>query len=321
MSLRRSVLGACLVALVAAGCGSGSGSTGRPVATKELEEAPAPKTLSLASVIDRTESASTAKAAFAVTMDLSGMPDAPDAPVKMTAEGAVDLQGQRARFSMAFPEELAGEDLPFDGPFEMVFDSSALYMRLPEGLGLTDKPWVRFSAEDGVPLLGDVAPGMGELFGPDMGLGVLEDLSDQGAEIVGRETLRGDGVTHYRLSLDPSDLGDVGGAEGAELFAGLPPMPMDLGVDDEGRFRKLTMEFDLAALMQAMLGAFAEGLGGDAGALAPEMSELPSAGMGMSVSFEAWDFGAPVDIEVPPADQVADGASLPGLAGAFGRPG
>jgi hypothetical protein len=116
-------------------------------------------------------------------------------------------------------------------------------------------------------------------------------------ETVGSEELRGVATTHYRAVIDPSELSKLAPPQGATASqslvdriteqSGLDPVPVDVWIDDTGLVRKLAMAFE-----------------------ATDASTSQSSDV--SVSFEIWDYGEAVEIELPPAPQVVDAATVRG---------
>jgi hypothetical protein len=70
--------------------------------------------------------------------------------------------------------------------------------------------------------------------------------------------------------------------------AKLPPVPVDVYVDADGHLRRMTMDLDLGSF------AGAAGVSGASGVPVPTMA----------MSLDLYDFGAPVKVEAPPADQI-----------------
>ena len=110
-------------------------------------------------------------------------------------------------------------------------------------------------------------------------------------ETVGVEELRGTETTHYRATLDveeyaqgltPAEREELGPLA-EQLQAGVVEVPVDIWLDAEGLVRKVSME--VAGTEQGQEGS-------------------------ASVTFELWDYGEDVDIDLPPADEVVDESAL-----------
>jgi hypothetical protein len=303
---------AVVTAGLAVGCGGGSG--GGAGATR----AATPR-LKLAAVRQATEAAHSARTAFEIGFDVRGLPGAPQAPMAIAAEGVVDMDAKLAQLTVALPAEL-GDALPFSGPLEVVVADQTAYLRVPAALSSLagGKPWVKISAADGQ-LFGGLGAGadLPNPLDPGLGLKVLDGVSADDVTEVGHETLRGDDTTHYRATFDPSTLATGDAPAEAQPFleslGDIEPVPFDLWVDAEGRLRTFSLAFDLGKVLAKMFEAFASAMPTASGEAATTVP--PEFSMKMTMSFEAWDFGVPVDISVPPADQVGDGSSLLGAAG------
>jgi hypothetical protein len=166
----------------------------------------------------------------------------------------------------------------------------ALSDRLPAG-----KSWIRSDgkqvAVDGLQL--------GQLEGlasadPRSLLEVLHAIAGD-VETVGTEVLRGTETTHYRATVDPREIGKLastaGGGDVAPLAgqaaAGVDarPIPVDVWLDGAGLVRKLALSIS-------------------------STKAVSSQGGSASMSFELWDYGTDVGIDLPAAGEVVDARSL-----------
>ncbi len=287
------------LALSVAGCGgseSVSAVSGEPIALQELSRS-------------ASASADATSGRFAFDMEI-GFPGA-DEPMSLSGEGAFDEPSERASFAVdmsAFAQLLGGffsafagpnaEDAPdFDDPsawqIEIVQDGKVSYVRfpavsekLPEG-----KSWIRNDGEgvkvDGFEFgeLEDVASS-----DPRQLLQMLEAAGGD-VETVGVEELRGTETTHYRATIDPAEYSTTATPEELEklgplaeqLKSGVAEVPIDVWLDGEGLVRKISIEVS-----------------------AEEQGQVGSA----SLSFELWDYGEDVEIDLPPADEVVDASAL-----------
>ena len=117
-------------------------------------------------------------------------------------------------------------------------------------------------------------------------------------------SIRGVDTTHYQATLDLGkaiDRAEVPPALREKLEqlltpqgADAPKLPADVWVDGDGLVRRIRLHLDL--------GSFLGAAGNGDSAAAPSMT----------VSMDLYDFGAPVNVVAPPADQV-DGSQ--GLSG------
>jgi hypothetical protein len=295
-----SLLAAC--ALVAVGCGGGASSgvdvAGEPISFEQL-----------------SASASTSAGARSgrFSFDLSFTFAGADEPLALSGEGAFDTASKRASFSVdmsslakllggfvaGFPGADKSELPDFDDPagwkVEIVQDGDVGYVRLPaiDGQLPEGKTWVRGTA-------GDIKAGgfdFKELdsFTQNDPRDVLDALRGLSGEIetVGSDELRGVETTHYRALLDPAQLVREARATNADAASvldrlaqtGVAEVPLDIWIDGNGLVRKLALDVDV-----------------------PDATS--SQGGSVSLAFELWDYGQRVDIEVPPAAQVADASAL-----------
>jgi broad specificity phosphatase PhoE len=286
------------VVLLLVGCGGGDESAsgvvvGEPIALEELSRSAA-----------ASAQATSGRFAFDMTLRIPGA----DEPMSFSGEGAFDEASERASFSVdmsMFAQLLGGffgafgqastDGAPdFDDPdlwqIRIVQDGKVSYVnfpaisdKLPDG-----KSWVRSDGEkvqvDGFELeeLEDVASSDPREF--------LKMLEAAGGEIetVGVEELRGVEVTHYRAPIDPQEAaktvapGDLGPLA-EPLRSGVGEVPLDIWLGADGLVRKL--EVAISAEEQGQAG-------------------------GVSLTFELWDLGEEVEIDLPPASEVADASTL-----------
>ncbi len=307
MSFR--LCGALLAAtgvLVTAGCGGGDSSTssavnGKPISFEKLAQSAA-----------TSAEAKSGRFSFDMSMSFPGT----DEPFALSGEGAFDEASGRAAFSVdmssfakllgGFVAGLAGpnaNDLPnFDDPagwkIDVVQDGTVGYVRFP---ALDDqlpagKSWIRASE-------GDAAAGTGfdfdelEQFAKTDPRDLLDSLRAVTSDVatLGTEQLRGVETTHYRAVIDPADLTKLGTSTTSDKAqslvdqitaqSGLGPIPVDVWIDDTGLVRKLSMS--VAATEAAT-----------------------SDTSNVSMTFELWDYGKTVAIDVPPASEVADASAV-----------
>ena len=113
-------------------------------------------------------------------------------------------------------------------------------------------------------------------------------------EAVGSEEVRGVETSHYRATLDPAKLTELvpaeqrkalGGVDDAARQAGIDELPIDVWIDADNRIRKLSIELD---------------------------AKMPGSDASLEASFvvELYDYGTPLVLDLPPADEVADAATL-----------
>ena len=161
--------------------------------------------------------------------------------------------------------------------------------QLPEG-----KTWVRGTA-------GDVKAGGFDFEQLDSSTrsdprDVLEALRGFSGDIetIGSEDLRGVDTTHYRVVLDPVALAKPRPrairtrrrcSVGLTRQDDIADVPLDVWVDGNGLVRNVSLDFEADDQSSGQPGS-------------------------VSLAFELWDYGEPVEIGVPHASQVADASSL-----------
>ncbi len=303
MSLR--LCGACLLAvlaLVAAGCGGSSSPTAglEPISFEQLAQS-----------ASTSADATSGRFSFDLSLTFPGG----DEPFAFSGEGAFDEASGRASFAVdmsSFAKLLGGfvaglggantSGLPdFDDPagwrIDVVQDGTVGYVRFPalDGQLPAGKTWIRGDA--------DSASASGFDFGeleqfaksdPRDVLGALRAVTSE-VETVGSEQLRGVETTHYRATVDPAELAKLTSGKdrtGTQSLvdrlstqAGVGPVPVDVWLDAAGLVRKLSLSVE---------------------ATEPSTSRSSE----VSMSFELWDYGRAVDIELPPVSQVVEASTL-----------
>ena len=231
--------------------------------------------------------------------------------VEMQIEGAFDPATESARILMDLGSLMAQapadelEDIPpemlaiFEEPMEIITVGDTSYMKwgfLNVFLGADG--WVELPADE----TGAVTSEFG--FGGNTGspADLLDQLRDAEAEVeeLGRESIRGVETTHYRALLDleklaenlpPEERAELEGQFGTE---GINEFPIELWVSDEGLVHRYLMEIDATSL--------------------PDNEDVDS----MTMLFEMFDYGVPVEIlppdpsEVTPIDELAGGFGIGG---------
>ncbi len=287
-----------LAAVLAAGC-SGKSSTpaaSRPTPTRAPHLATtAPSKVVLASV-QTTAAAKSARVAMSI--DTSGL-----AGFSLSGDGLVDFANGDSQLSM----RLGGQEASLlPGGLEMRSVNHVVYVQLPGATG--DPHWVEVDAGN----LGSSSasvPGLGQS-DPRQFLASLETISDNVTN-VGSEVVRGVETTHYRATLDlaksldkasiPPALRDAEKQFLGTIGKGAPVMPVDVFIDADGYVRRISLGLDL--------GSFGALLGGSGGT---------GPAFGMVVSIDLYDFGTPVNVQAPPADQVSHEPLLGGMDGSGG---
>ncbi len=256
----------------------------------------------------KTVAIDTAK--VSLTVSATGLPGS-SGPAAVTAEGAIDTVNGRAQLSVDLSQaaaglpEIAGGVLGSlgDGRLEVVADGSDAYLKIGTLASLfgatSDQAWVKLTG-DGT---ADTAKGSIVADGTEI-LNLLGRAGD--VTTVGTETVRGVATTHYRGTLDvAAALDQVGADEQAQAKdqlaqLGIDPkdvnIPVDVWIGEDDLVRRVQVGVDGSQF---------------AG------TEVPTGGVNATITVELYDFGAPVDITIPPADQVftVDPSALGGLSG------
>jgi hypothetical protein len=231
----------------------------------------------LASALRATTAARTAK--IAMNVELTGL--GPAGSLTETGDGVLDL----ANHAMDFSVHVKGGRV--SATMEMRLVEGALYLRIAGVPGATDR-WSKVSATD----LGGSKSPLGTSSDPSQLLQTLHGLGAD-ATVVGHEKVRGAPTTRYHATIDLLKAADTKGLSPNEhdalhklldgLAGSLTKVPTDIWVDAQGRLRKMQMQIDFGSMF-----------GG-----APENSPR------MVMTMELYDYGTPVRVEAPPADQLA----------------
>ncbi|HJU47379.1 MAG TPA: hypothetical protein VJ689_04545 [Gaiellaceae bacterium] len=298
--VRRLTLLACAaLAVVAAGCG-GSEPQLQPLR-------------SLTGVAKASQTAGTGRFELSMQQTMPGMSQA----FRFSARGAFDLPAKRMQMQLdmsalaqvfgAFGSALGGSSNdpkakalldPANWKIDAVLDGFVMYMRMPFlGQQLpSGKSWVRMDLRQAAAAKG-VDLGQLDSYVRSDPRQTLDYLRAVAGKIVpmGREDVRGTETTRYRAMLDLAKYGRMVPARQQQAFGdfykaatqlGLTLVPVNVWVDDDGLLRRMDMELTLT----------------------------PTAGKAAksSLRFEMFDYGQPVSIEAPPAEQTVDASSLRG---------
>lgn len=165
--------------------------------------------------------------------------------------------------------------VPGLGDLIVVSSGDVAYARLPDGRSdAAGNHWLSYRSPQGAAALGGQDP-----------LAFLRLVGDPAmVKAVGKATVHGVGTTHYRVTLDPKRLADAVATSGSGFT--LPPGALDqlkgavvnLWVDDDKLPRRLAMSFTVQQVKA-------------------------------SFTFEFRDYGQPVNVTLPAADDVAEVSS------------
>ncbi len=286
-----------------AACGSNSGDDGAAgTGAKSKSQQKTPLDAVLASSTKTMEAKSSKAALMLLARGVQGVPGMPGGSIAITGEGAYDYAGRRGAFTMNIPP-LGGMQL---GRIEAVSTGSVLYQKFPPQVAsaLGAKPWVKVDLDQ----LGQaVGVDFNVMFQASFGdaTQALQFLRGSGADMVkvGRDQVRGEAVTHYRGTVDVDKAAAAASPEQQQTYQKLgqlfaQPLPVEVWIDGEERLRKMTYSVDLAALT-----------------LPPQATAGQNPTGTCSFTVELFDFGAPVSVTVPAAEQVTDFAQLFAAAG------
>jgi hypothetical protein len=163
-----------------------------------------------------------------------------------------------------------------------------MYMKMPSLTSALPggKPWVKFDLRAAAKSAG---VDLGSLGAVDPKQGLQQLLASGDVKKIGTDTIGGVETTHYRAVIDMTRAAKVPAPQRKQLRQLLKGMhgsaPVDVWIDADGRVRRESMSFDYGAGLQ-------------------------NAQASMTMDFT--DFGAPVDVAVPAADEVTDMSSLLG---------
>jgi hypothetical protein len=236
----------------------------------------------LAAAVDKTTKAESSRMSFAVNLK------APGESGKMKGEGVFDYRRNAGQMKM----NLSGLDEGLED-IEFIVDGDVIYTRgfdddLPAG-----KSWMKIDTST---IQG--AAQFGELNGmnrPAVELQYLRAASKE-VEEKGREKVRGVETTRYHAVIDLSKLAREAAEEApaglrkqvrqeAKNFSGMgiDELPTDVWIDADGLLRKMTMDISFKADGEKVR---------------------------METSVELFDFGVPVKLTPPPAEETVDFSEL-----------
>lgn len=222
-------------------------------------------------VLTSAAEATTAEGSARMTMEMSFEIGADR--TTMTADGLVDFSEERARMTM--------RSAAFSAPLELVSQGNTVYIQAtapPFAEQAAGKPWLAYDASGYAPGFGGDAVG-----GADP-RGLLRLLEERGVagdvRQGGREQVRGVPTTRYTADVDVQALlGEFDGPQFRETAEALEDaeatITVWIGAEDVVRRSSMAMRF-----------------------------RVEGQSFATTVTMELFDFGVPVDVVVPPADQV-----------------
>jgi hypothetical protein len=267
-----------------------------------------PELSSFTNVAQTSAAADSARFSLEANVAVPGI----DKKLAFSAEGGFDTPAKRSEmsvdlssvaelmkgFASGFGGTVTGDlGSPEDWKLEVIQDGDVAYVhfpllakQLPAG-----KTWVKGDAKT----LSSADTGQLKQFGSLAGtdprdiFGMLKAVSGS-IEAVGTDEIRGVETSHYKATIDTAKLEQLvpaaqrqslGGLDQSVQQSGLTEIPIEIWVDSEQRVRKLSIDVD---------------------------AKQPGTPMAMKASLvvELYDYGKALDLDLPPADQVADAATL-----------
>lgn len=251
-----------VVAVLAAGCGSGGG-------TLSLDP--------VASAATKTQQTGTYSFDYTAGMQVLGQ------QFSFSGTGQSDTTNGRLQMTMDF-SGLPAQLSQHGSTAEFVLADKVMYLKLPflSGMLPGGKQWMKVDLSAAARQAGTSLGSFGQL-DPQQWLQQLLASSD--TQKLGTDTVQGEQMTHYRTTIDPSKLtANVPAAQRAAVRKamkqiGMSTIPVDVWVDGKGLLRQESLSLSLGQGLQNAT---------------------------MKMTFDLHDFGEPVSVEVPPADQVFD---------------
>ena len=295
--MRRRVLSSSAALCLALGgaltaCGGGSGSAASGAAVTSRTGGSSGTATSPVRAIEAAYTSTTNVGSMRFSMD--GAMSSSGMDMKITASGVEDVATKQADITMT---------VPIVGSMEVRVVDGVGYVRMGSAAG---GKWMK------APATASGSGGLTSGSGYDAGevLGFLKSVSAKGVTDLGAATVRATSTTHYRATLDLAKVAAAAGAatgsgssSSADLGSmmkstGLTSMPMDVYVDGQHHVRRVAMTMTM--------GGAATGSSAPANPLTG--SGTPSGQFTMTMDF--YDFGVPVHVTAPPADQIVDSSSL-----------
>jgi len=221
--------------------------------------------------------------------------------LKMTGEGVVDGETQQGRLTLKAISAPSGVSKQSLGQ-EIVFDKLVLYLRSPVFAAALDdgKKWLKIDLEKAGKAAGiDLASLTQSGQDPSQSLKLLKAVSGDIAE-VGKEDVRGVSTTHYKATIDLNKYPDTVPAKDREAARatvktltkalGGTKTPVEFWIDEDDLVRRYgqTLKIDTGGGQSAI-----------------------------KQTIDYYDYGAEVDVTIPPADEVQDFSDIAasGLSG------
>lgn len=204
---------------------------------------------------------------------------------QISGEGAASVSEEFADADMEMTMEVPVDAAGSTEELSMLVVGGQFFMQMPASMGMpTDTPWLTIDPSGTDPvseMFGSMAEEMSHSTDVQNSFAENSDLVE--VEEVGTDTVDGVEVTEYVMTVDAEDLNEFGGLPDTGLPEGAVPfdsISYSLFVDGDALLRKLSTDLG---------------------------------GMG-TMEMRFFDFGASVEVEAPPEDEVTDfGSMMDGL--------
>ncbi|HZQ85362.1 MAG TPA: hypothetical protein VFA83_11015 [Acidimicrobiales bacterium] len=230
------------------------------------------------------------------------------APTEITGAGVFDLTKHAGTMDLKLPA-FGGQNL---GSIEVRILDKLVYEKLPAQLASLagSKGWVKIDTEALAKQNGLDINGLAQSQGtdPSQFLDLLKSVSDDIKE-VGKEKLRGAETTHYHGTVDLGKAIAANPQLDAEAKTNLGSLyknltgPADVWIDSDGRLRKMTYSIDASKFDPSAVSSNPK--------VAAGLQQIA----GIDFTLELYQFGVPVSVTAPPANETTDLSSLTGGAG------
>lgn len=267
--MTRRFLPALLVLPVVAALAAGCGSGG---GTLSLDP--------VASAATKTQQTGTYSFDYTASMQILGQ------NFSFSGNGESDTANGRMQMTMDF-SGLPAQLTQNGSTAQFVLADKVMYLKLPFLTGMLPggKQWMKVDLAAAAKQAGTGLGSFGQI-DPQQWLQQL--LASSNTQKVGTDTVQGEQMTHYRTTVDPSQaLSKVPASQRAAIRnalkqIGMSTIPVDVWVDGKGLLRQESLSL-----------SFGQGLQNAT----------------MKMTYDMHDFGTPVNVQVPPADQVFDALS------------
>ena len=241
----------------------------------------------VAKAADKTSSAGSEKVSMTGTMDIAGQ------TIRMSGDGAFDTNAHTGTFAVDMQPTGQSASLHMDE----VMQGTTLYMKMPQSLSKLPKPWVKLDLQQAGKKLGlDMSAMTSNQNDPSQMLDYLR--AGGNVTKLGDDTVRGVATTHYRARVDLRKAADAApaskratvrkNAQRLIQLTGVKSYPVEVWIDGKSLVRRMKFTLNYGRLL---------------------------AGAKFTISMDLYDFGTPVNVQAPPADEVVDISQLSGTGG------